>query len=227
MTTTNPGAHFQPGVILLTGISTDFFNKEIPTLILRTPQETLSVPGLISQAQQHIEVQPKLGLYSVVLGSEKYDFLGPTVLEDKKTESRETNRPGDEQKSDRVLTAVNTPSEQNTGNARPVTHIEIIRQKPSAVKMKHGASRRVTGANRVVPLITSMWQKRELKGIEPSLAATYKTILDDPDSIDEHECEACHKQFLSATQVEYHIKEAHPQQHVVLEQVGITFWITA
>jgi hypothetical protein len=27
--------------------------------------------------------------------------------------------------------------------------------------------------------------------------------------------------------VEYHIKEAHPQQHVVLEQVGITFWITA
>jgi uncharacterized protein (DUF488 family) len=65
-----------------------------------------------------------------------------------------------------------------------------------------------------------MWQKRELKGIEPSLAATYKTILDDPDYSNEHECETCHKQFLSATQVEHHIKEMHPQQQVVLEQVS-------
>ena len=71
----------------------------------------------------------------------------------------------------------------------------------------------------MVPLLTSMWQKRELKGIEPSLAATYRTILDNPDNTHEHECELCHKQFLSVTQVENHVKEMHPQQQVVLELV--------
>jgi hypothetical protein len=214
--TANPGCHIQSAV-LLTCLPTNFDNKELPPLILRSPQEILGTPSL-TQAEQHIQVQPNLGLYSVVLGSEKYELFGPSRQESKKTELGDSNKCGDEQKADRVLTTVNMLSKQ-TGSTRPVTHIEIIRQKPNSVKVKHSASRRVAGANRVVPLITSMWQKQELKGIEPSLAAAYKTILDDPDNIDEHECEACHKQFLSATQVESHIKEMHPQQHVVLEQV--------
>jgi hypothetical protein len=211
--TANPGPPVQSAV-LLTSLTTNFFNKELPTLILKTPQETLGTHSLTPAEQ----VQPSLGLYSIVHGSEKYELLGPSSQERKKTELKDNNF-CDEQKADYVLTSVNMPCKQKTTSVKPVTHIEIIRQKPNTLKMKHGASRRVTGANRVVPFITSMWQKRELKGIEPSLAAAYKTILDDPDSIDEHRCEACHKQFLSATQVENHFKEMHPQQHVVLEQV--------
>jgi hypothetical protein len=134
--------------------------------------------------------------------------LGPTLQVEKKSEPSESNTFG------------TLLPEQNVSSVRPVTHIEIIRQKPNAAKTKHAASRRVTGANRVVPLLTSMWQKQELKGIEPSLAATYRTILDNPDNIHEHECELCHKQFLSVTQVENHVKEMHPQQQVLLEQVG-------
>ena len=189
----------ESGVVLLTGSSTNIFNKEVPTLMLRTPQETLGT-------QAHVQLQPSLDFYSVVLGSE---LLGPTLQAEKKSEPSDSNE------------SVDMLSEQNTSSARPVTHIEIIRQKPNAVKTKHATSRRVTGANRVVPLLTSMWQKRELKGIEPSLAETYRTILDNPDNTHEHECESCHKQFLSVTQVEQHFKEMHPQQQVVLEQVGI------
>lgn len=186
----------ESGVVLLTGSSTNIFNKEVPTLMLRTPQETLGT-------QAHVQLQPSLDFYSVVLGSE---LLGPTLQAEKKSEPSDSNE------------SVDMLSEQNTSSARPVTHIEIIRQKPNAVKTKHATSRRVTGANRVVPLLTSMWQKRELKGIEPSLAETYRTILDNPDNTHEHECESCHKQFLSVTQVEQHFKEMHPQQQVVLEQ---------
>jgi hypothetical protein len=194
--TANP--RVESGVVLLTGSPTNIFNKDVPTLVLRTPQETLGTQA------QHVQLQPNLDFCSIVLGSE---LLGQTVQEEKQSEPSESNKSGD------MLSA------QNTSNASPVTHIEIIRQKPNAVKTKHAGSRRVTGANRVVPLLTSMWQKRELKGIEPSLAATYRTILDNPDNTHEHECESCHKQFLSVTQVEHHIKEMHPQQQVVLEQV--------
>ena len=189
----------ESGVVLLTGSPTDIFNKEVPTLILKTPQDTLGTQA------QHVQLQPNLDFYSVVLESE---LLGPTLQVEKKSEPSESN-----------TSSILLP-EQNISSVRPVTHIEIIRQKPNAAKTKHAASRRVTGANRVVPLLTSMWQKRELKGIEPSLAATYRTILDNPDNTHEHECELCHKQFLSVTQVESHIKEMHPQQQVVLEQVG-------
>jgi hypothetical protein len=214
--TANAGSHVQ-SAIMLTCLPTDVFDKELPTLILKSPQETLGVSTL-KQAEQHIQVQPNLGMYSIVHGSEKYELLGSFLQEKQKTELLDSNK-YDEEKADYVLTTVNKPCKQKTSSARPVTHIEIIRQKPNTVKVQHGASRRVTGANRVVPFITNMWQKRELKGIEPSLAAAYKTILDDPENIDEHECQACHKQFLSATQMESHIKELHPQQHVALEQV--------
>ena len=189
----------ESGVVLLTGSPTNIFNKEVPTLILKTPQDTLGTQA------QHVQLQPNLDFYSVVLESE---LLGPTLQVEKKSEHSESN------------TSSTLLSEQNVSSVRPVTHIEIIRQKPNAAKTKHAASRRVTGANRVVPLLTSMWQKRELKSIEPSLAATYRTILDNSDNTHEHECELCHKQFLSVTQVESHIKEMHPQQQVVLEQVG-------
>jgi hypothetical protein len=200
--TANPGSLVQSGVVLLAGLRTNFINKEVPAFVLRTEQE------LSAQMQENIQVQPDLGLCSVVLGSE---LLEPNLQEENKREPS-----GDESNADQLLTSV---------SARPVTHIEIIRQKPSALKLKHGASRRITGANRVLPFITSMWQKRELKGIESSLAATYKTILDDPDNSNEHECETCHKPFLSVTQLEHHIKEMHPQQQVVLEQVSVALAI--
>jgi F0F1-type ATP synthase gamma subunit len=58
------------------------------------------------------------------------------------------------------------------------------------------------------------------QGIEPSLAATYKTVLDNPDNTHVHECELCHKHFLSVIQVENHIKEMHPQQQVMQERAG-------
>jgi hypothetical protein len=210
--TANPVSHIQPGVVLLTDFTTNVINREVSTLVLSTPQE------LSAQAQKSAQVEPNIGLYSVVLGSE---LLEANLQEEAKSESSQNNKLGDKGKVDQLLTSIDIASEQNMTSAKPVTHIEIIRQKPSALKLKHGASRRVTGANRVVPLITSMWQKRELKGIEPSLSATYRTILDDPDNSNEHECETCHEQFLSATQVEHHIKQMHPQQQVVLEQVSI------
>jgi hypothetical protein len=214
--TANPGPLVQSGVVLLAGLPTNLINKEVPTLVLRTKQE------LSAQVQENIQVQPDLGLYSVVLGSE---LLESNLQEENKREPSQSNKPGDERNADQLLTSVDIASEQNMIGARPVTHIEIIRQKPSALKLKHSASRRITGANRVVPLITSMWQKRELKGIESSLAAMYKTILDDPDNSNERECETCHKPFLSVTQLEHHIKEMHPQQQVVLEQVSIALAI--
>jgi hypothetical protein len=211
----NRGSIVQSGVFLLAGIPTNFINKEVPAFVLKPEHE------LRAQVQEDIHIQPNFGLYSV-LGSE---LLERSLRDENKRESSQSNKPSDESNADQLLTSVNIASEKNMISARPVTHIEIIRQKPSALKLKHGASRRVTGANRVVPLITSVWQKRELKGIEPSLAATYKTILDDPDNSNEHECETCNKQFLSVTQVEHHIKEMHPQQQVVLEQVSMALAI--
>jgi F0F1-type ATP synthase gamma subunit len=52
------------------------------------------------------------------------------------------------------------------------------------------------------------------------MAATYRTILDNPDNTHVQECELCHKQFLSVIQVENHSKEMHPQQQVMQERAG-------
>ncbi|XP_069700026.1 zinc finger protein 26-like [Periplaneta americana] len=190
---TNVNSPHQPGVVLLTSLPTEYVNKEMSTLILSASasQNTL---GLTNVQQQQIQLQQNLGLYSIVVGNEKYQLLGPNFQE----ETVETND-------------INKSSDDRMGD----THIEIIREEPGrAVK----PSRRVTGANRVVPLITSMWQQRELKSLEPSLSGAYKAILDDPDNIDEHVCGTCNQQFLTATQVEHHIKDVHPLQHIAPEQ---------
>jgi hypothetical protein len=123
----NPGSHFQSGVVLLSGLPTNLFNEEVPTLILRTQQETLG-----AQAQETMQVQPNLGLYSIVLESE---LLEPNLQEEKKREPTESKTSGDESNTDQLLNSVNIPSEQNMISGRPVTHIEIIRQKPSVVKV--------------------------------------------------------------------------------------------
>jgi hypothetical protein len=82
--------------------------------------------------------------YSVVLAS---DLLGLTLQMEKKSELIGSNTSG------------TLLPEQNMSSIKLVTDIEIIRQKPNAVKTKHSASLRVTGANRMVPLLTTLWRE--------------------------------------------------------------------
>nr|CAD7573959.1 unnamed protein product [Timema californicum] len=92
-----------------------------------------------------------------------------------------------------------------------VTHIEII-------KPKQSASRRLTGANRVLPFITNMWQGGEQQVTEPTLAATYKAFFESLEFMDERKCEECHLELLSSTHLQYHLKEVHKRRTVTLEQ---------
>nr|CAD7428749.1 unnamed protein product [Timema monikensis] len=93
-----------------------------------------------------------------------------------------------------------------------VTHIEII-------KPKQSASRRLTGANRVLPFITNMWQGGEQQVTEPTLAATYKAFFESLEFMDERKCEECQLELLSSTHLQYHLKEVHKRRTVLLEQV--------
>nr|CAD7262262.1 unnamed protein product [Timema shepardi] len=94
-----------------------------------------------------------------------------------------------------------------------VTHIEII-------KPKQSASRRLTGANRVLPFITNMWQGGEQQVTEPTLAATYKAFFESLEFMDERKCEECHLELLSSTHLQYHLKEVHKRRTVTLEQAA-------
>jgi hypothetical protein len=102
---------------------------------LKTSQDTFGTQA------QHVQLQPNLDFCLVILESE---LLGPTVQVEKKSEPVESNMSG------------TLLPEQNTNSFRPVTPIEIIRQKPNAAKTKHAASCRISGAHRVVPLLTGM-----------------------------------------------------------------------
>nr|CAD7403490.1 unnamed protein product [Timema poppensis] len=92
-----------------------------------------------------------------------------------------------------------------------VTHIEII-------KPKQSASRRLTGANRVLPFITNMWQGGDQQVTEPTLAATYKAFFESQEFMDERKCEECQLELLSSTHLQYHLKEVHKRRTVMLKQ---------
>nr|CAD7444866.1 unnamed protein product [Timema bartmani] len=106
---------------------------------------------------------------------------------------------------------VTFPEQSNFDRAADVTHIEIIKPKKSA-------SRRLTGANRVLPFITNMWQGGEQQVTEPTLAATYKAFFESLEYMDERKCEECQLELLSSTHLQYHLKEVHKRKTVMLEQ---------
>ena len=87
--------------VLLTGLPTNIFNKEVPVWILKTPQDTLDTQA------QHVQLQPNVDFYSVVLES---DLLGPTLQMEKKSECSESSTSG------------TLLSKQNMSSVRPVTH---------------------------------------------------------------------------------------------------------
>lgn len=82
----------------------------------------------------------------------------------------------------------------------PVTHIEIIKSN----------SRRVTGANRVVPLLTNTLQAGKLAATNSGLAEVYKSFLYDFGNCDNNrKCLLCLQMFLSCTELEHHVKGVH------------------
>ena len=206
MSNVNLNSDIESEVFLLTGVNSNVSNGECTALYLRGQEDSLNMP-----VQTQLSYQPNL-LYSLVIGGENYQLLD--IEENRSPGISASNCDSVEWEPSKINNRLND-QKQSQCETRPVTHIEIIRQKPNKSKVKHGALRRVTGANRVVPMITNMWQKREMKTFEPSLTTMYKTVLDDAE---ECVCEFCHEQFLYVTQVEYHMKEVHLQYNVVSEQ---------
>jgi len=87
--------------VLLTGSPTNIFNKEVPTWIFKSPQNTLGTQA------KHVQLQPNLDFYSVVLES---DLSGPTLQVEKKSECSESSTSG------------TLLPKQNMSSVRPVTH---------------------------------------------------------------------------------------------------------
>ncbi|XP_066993964.2 zinc finger protein 62 homolog isoform X2 [Anabrus simplex] len=96
-------------------------------------------------------------------------------------------------------------------NSNQVTHIEIIKSVP-------GGFRRITGANRVVPLLTSVWQNGQVEPIDNSLSSIYRTFLADLQNLDDRQCDICDQLLLSSTDVEYHAREVHGIKDIAAEQ---------